>query len=1144
MSNAGIVSRMRLLESVRRRKDEARTLAESADAVSDGSFEIWYVYDNGEMFYSSQSRGFEHGNPRGVFYSEEEAKQAAAEMNAKRDRGESVNTNMNEAVSIDGPTMFGEFRLLVYGPKEDMEKVISELESVKKNKFGFISRIAAATPATDGSRWQVHLTLRDVDKESARRHLQDIVRRAGVEIAGVAQKEAKDPRWDLPFGYGDQEFMATLDKKGKRKIDVGVFDNDRFVVDAQIFAPDGVSAGEEVELLRDVQGLLEIYRRSWNPVFRHDAGMDPVVELKNIPNKTTGAGAAEIKEILSQNFDPAVHEARTSVMGLHDPVKKIESTSARIGFIEVYLKGLDADEAKKVKRAALYVPEIMVFGPSSGDEYLAKVVAENNQEALAFVRKAFDRAGVELGEVMTESRDLSNIDPKHRFYKKGNVIFDAFTDQRWLVGPDRDMYWHQAKEWSESLGDGWRLPTRAELIELKESNLYIEGWGAINPGWIWTGERAEPGSYWRFYYDDAQSEGTPMGWYRDTRAFAVHDPQRKPQTPQTESAENHRVEIKPGEEGEAVMPPSEVCMHMRVSGKKMKFRFLPGGKTVQLLNADGSVFSAPILYSEAGIYSQGDGKFYYYPDYDRAAAAMYESSGRSGVMRVVFRTERSGEFAGSVTAVFPDMDKRRGWFAIFTEDGEKTSGNWMWYGSTRAATPEEREKLMPRLKKTYPGAGFEVLEELPSDSVGQLKESVTDTGEKRIKTAYEIITPESAEEGDAEERGWEDEEGELIEPWDTEAGQTVVEAAIEWLSTRGPFEAPQSQFRPGAWYISYGGQDADGSYTNYSYHLEGFTPEEEQQIYDGLKAERLVESVSLDREGDPNLLPGEDYALEEGDQWELLDVVEEDGLRWSLGWVNDVPVYWRVFDADQEGPDLEKGFGFTVAKEGESVGSYVREGMEWVQEPDGPEEPDEDSITTEDGIHWYQYGKLYHTGDRKSLEAKMDKDQFWPSVYSVSDHGNAEPVTFKESKVDVNDFEEEEDFPEVEKMRRKKPKKSQIDKEKPARKTESTSEPKFIWRITKDHLAEAEPTVFKSTVGRSNTRDISKFDSLRKSRGIVKAFRLLDDDGELYYTGEMAMTDGSDPLMSDNIMDPLDRFGEGSGCTEIKVRKGSAWETV
>lgn len=56
-------------------------------------------------------------------------------------------------------------------------------------------------------------------------------------------------------------------------------------------------------------------------------------------------------------------------------------------------------------------------------------------------------------------------------------------------------------------------------------------------------------------------------------------------------------------------------------------------------------------------------------------------------------------------------------------------------------------------------------------------------------------------------------------------------------------------------------------------------------------------------------------------------------------------------------------------------------------------EPDEDSITTRDHRDWFQYGKIYYQGDANSLRRKMDADQFWPSVFFISDHGNAHLIT-------------------------------------------------------------------------------------------------------------------------------------------------------
>ena len=105
---------------------------------------------------------------------------------------------------------------------------------------------------------------------------------------------------------------------------------------------------------------------------------------------------------------------------------------------------------------------------------------------------------------------------------------------------------------------------------------------------------------------------------------------------------------------------------------------------------------------------------------------------------------------------------------------------------------------------------------------------------KRIAISYEIITPESAEHGDAEERGWIDEEGVDITPdkFDIEDGLSAASKAVNFLRDEGVVEASSSQFHPGVWYI---GQDIPNYKTGAteirSYHLKGFTPEEEKIIY-------------------------------------------------------------------------------------------------------------------------------------------------------------------------------------------------------------------------------------------------------------------------------------------------------------------------
>jgi hypothetical protein len=67
-----------------------------------------------------------------------------------------------------------------------------------------------------------------------------------------------------------------------------------------------------------------------------------------------------------------------------------------------------------------------------------------------------------------------------------------------------------------------------------------------------------------------------------------------------------------GERGTKYMPYSEVCMHMKVSGKVMEFELI-SERSVQLYREDGTMFSFPITYGEAGVFRSDEG-YYYYPD--------------------------------------------------------------------------------------------------------------------------------------------------------------------------------------------------------------------------------------------------------------------------------------------------------------------------------------------------------------------------------------------------------------------------------------------------------------------------------------------------------------------------------------------------
>jgi hypothetical protein len=64
--------------------------------------------------------------------------------------------------------------------------------------------------------------------------------------------------------------------------------------------------------------------------------------------------------------------------------------------------------------------------------------------------------------------------------------------------------------------------------------------------------------------------------------------------------------IRPTEEFTIELPYSEVCMHLRVAGTRMRARLQPS-RMVQLLGPDGTDFSFPITDSEAGLYSDEQG---------------------------------------------------------------------------------------------------------------------------------------------------------------------------------------------------------------------------------------------------------------------------------------------------------------------------------------------------------------------------------------------------------------------------------------------------------------------------------------------------------------------------------------------------------
>ena len=86
----------------------------------------------------------------------------------------------------------------------------------------------------------------------------------------------------------------------------------------------------------------------------------------------------------------------------------------------------------------------------------------------------------------------------------------------------------------------------------------------------------------------------------------------------------------------------------------------------------------------------------------------------------------------------------------------------------------------------------------------------------------------------------------------------------------------------------------------------------------------------------------------------------------------------------------------------------------------------------------------------------------------------------------------------------------------------------YAWMITRDHLDNSDATIIGPWDASHTPEDIAKNGT---------AFRMYDDDGELYYSGRIVGDfDG---------LEPLEDFGmPAAGCTEIRLFMDGKWRTV
>jgi hypothetical protein len=118
-------------------------------------------------------------------------------------------------------------------------------------------------------------------------------------------------------------------------------------------------------------------------------------------------------------------------------------------------------------------------------------------------------------------------------YSNG-IVKDNKTGLEWVVGPDADMSWYEAKLWIEEMnssGGNWRLPNLNELRTLYNENkadfhrnmtplLKTTGW------WIWSDELAGSSAAWAFDFKTGRKHYSTFLEFSGKRAFAVRHQER------------------------------------------------------------------------------------------------------------------------------------------------------------------------------------------------------------------------------------------------------------------------------------------------------------------------------------------------------------------------------------------------------------------------------------------------------------------------------------------------------------------------------------------------------------------------------------------------------------------------------------------
>lgn len=119
---------------------------------------------------------------------------------------------------------------------------------------------------------------------------------------------------------------------------------------------------------------------------------------------------------------------------------------------------------------------------------------------------------------------------KDRFFdSEDGIIEDVLNNLLWIVGPDKDTSWSQARVWASQLATRnlkWRLPTVKELeslmdLENKPTNIYKVF--KLNAWYVWSGQEQSPTTAWAFFYTHEAEDWSTKAASRGFRALAVRN---------------------------------------------------------------------------------------------------------------------------------------------------------------------------------------------------------------------------------------------------------------------------------------------------------------------------------------------------------------------------------------------------------------------------------------------------------------------------------------------------------------------------------------------------------------------------------------------------------------------------------------------